>query len=83
MAEFNVQLDVQDPLIPLRRPSSSQRKLPKDSSETASDRLPSRSHLENDVLFQYQGPLQLGSDRNKALNDLLDILVRMFTRVRK
>jgi len=41
------------------------------------------SHLKNDVLLEDQGPFQLSPDRDKALHDLLDILVRLFACVCK
>jgi len=80
--ENNAQLDVQNLLVPFRGPSSSQGELQKRSSKVRRSPLP-RSHLKNDVLLQHQGPLQLGSDRNKTLRDLLNILVGVFARVRK
>ena len=44
---------------------------------------PPPSHLKNDVLLQHQRSFQLRSDRNKTLHDLLDVLISVFTRVRK
>jgi len=41
------------------------------------------SHLKYDVLLQHQGSFQFRSDRDETLHDLLDVLVGVFTRVRK
>lgn len=84
ITRHNAHLDVQDLLIPLRRPSPPQGELPERNISTRRNpQVFPRLYLEDDVLLQHQGPFQLRSDRNKALHDLLDILISMFARVRK
>jgi hypothetical protein len=79
VAEVDAQLDIQYFLVPLKE------NFEKKSYYKPTTGLPvyHNPHLENDVLFQYEGPFQLGSDRNETLRDLLGVLFCVFTGVRK
>lgn len=76
-------MDIQNLLIPLRGPPPSKGELLTKPLETSFWVSASQSHLKNDVLLQYQGPFQLGSDRDEALRNLLSVLVCMLASVRK